>query len=54
MGTFLISPLCSEKHITSTILNIIHCTVFYLKHDGLQTGFPLRLQMKPSGGNVVS
>jgi hypothetical protein len=35
---------------TLTILDIIHCSVFYeyLKHDISETGFCLRLQVEPS------
>jgi hypothetical protein len=34
-------------NITITILDIIYRPVFYLKHDVSETGFCLRLQVKP-------
>jgi hypothetical protein len=35
-------------HVTITILDIINHPVFNLKHDVSETGFCLRLQMKPT------
>jgi hypothetical protein len=35
-----------EPRITITILDIIYRPVFYLKHDVLETGFCLRLQVE--------
>jgi hypothetical protein len=35
-------------NITITILDIIHRPVFYLRHDVSETGFYLRLQVKPT------
>jgi hypothetical protein len=39
--------LIDLKFVTNTILDIIHRPVSYLKHDVLQTGFSLHLQMEP-------
>jgi hypothetical protein len=44
--------LCSS-HITVTILDIIHRTVPYLKHDVSETGFYLGFQMEPTQSGPI-
>jgi hypothetical protein len=34
--------------VSITIMDIIHRSVFYLKHDTSETGFCLRLQVEPT------
>jgi hypothetical protein len=42
-------PIIKEMdiHIAFKIMGIMHCSVFYLKHDVSETGFCLRLQVDP-------
>jgi hypothetical protein len=42
------SCLIYEDNITITILEIILCPVFYLKHAAAETDFYFRLQMVPT------
>jgi hypothetical protein len=35
-------------HVAIEILDIIHRSVFYLKHSILETGFCLRLEVEPT------
>jgi hypothetical protein len=39
--------------VTFTILNIIHCPVFYLKHNVSETGFRLCLQVEYTQSDPV-
>jgi hypothetical protein len=40
-------------NITITVLHIIHCPAFYLKHDVSETGFRLRLQVETTQASPV-
>jgi hypothetical protein len=40
--------LATIRSRTITVLEIIHCPVFYLKYDFSKTGFCLRLQLEPT------
>jgi hypothetical protein len=40
-------------HATITVLDFIHQPVLYLKHDVLETGLCLRLQVEPTEMGLV-